>query len=318
MMALFGNKNNNGNSSESNSKIFEEAKKREELKKQYEELCDRISKINGSLVKAQGNGFEENVTYKFYIENDNYFFLRNYEKNYYMLKEDNDYEKALATKPIILSHNEYECELINNETQVEYSKEYDGIARYKIEPIPINFKNKIDSSKDITIYVNNDKKNIEPLFEFYENIGIKNFFNIVNFSGTDIFGLSLEKCARNGFIRNASYDIWRENKNLYFVNRYQNYIEVTTVPTDEILYYRSEGELRYEQQISGGGGMGINYGSAVVGGLLFGTAGATIGSRRNEEIKQIESKTVTHDNRKVLLMIKRNGIIYKIECLMGG
>ncbi|MFR5151161.1 MAG: hypothetical protein ACLTER_17910 [Ruminococcus sp.] len=53
----------------------------------------------------------------------------------------------------------------------------------------------------------------------------------------------------------------------------------------DILYYKSEGALRYEQQLSGGGGMGINYGSAVIGGLLFGQAGAMIGSRRKEEVK---------------------------------
>ena len=58
--------------------------------------------------------------------------------------------------------------------------------------------------------------------------------------------------------------------------------------------------------------MGINYGSAILGGLLFGQAGAVIGSRQNEEVKNIESRTIEHDTRLITLAIKVDGNSYQI------
>lgn len=80
-------------------------------------------------------------------------------------------------------------------------------------------------------------------------------------------------------------------------------IFLTEIPIDKVIYYKEEGSLRYEQEISGGGGMGINYTSAVIGGLLFGTAGAIIGSRNGQEIREIKSETREIDTRIVILKI---------------
>jgi len=76
---------------------------------------------------------------------------------------------------------------------------------------------------------------------------------------------------------------------------------LTEIPIDKVIYYKEEGSLRYEQEISGGGGMGISYTSAVIGGLLFGTAGAIIGSRNGQEIREIKSETREIDTRIVIL-----------------
>ena len=66
--------------------------------------------------------------------------------------------------------------------------------------------------------------------------------------------------------------------------------------------------------ISGGGGNETSYGGAIVGGLLFGAAGAIIGSQKNEEKISVSSTTVEKDTRIVVLVIKVDTTVYQIAC----
>ena len=54
------------------------------------------------------------------------------------------------------------------------------------------------------------------------------------------------------------------------------------------------------------------YKRQVIGGLLFGQAGAMIGSRRKEEVKEIESRTIAHDTRVISVAFRKNGRIYQV------
>ena len=90
-------------------------------------------------------------------------------------------------------------------------------------------------------------------------------------------------------------------------------VRVAEIGVDEIVYYKSGGSIRYEQMISGSGGGENSYSGAIVGGLLFGSAGAIIGSRAKETKTEISSTTVTHDTRVLILCIKRNSVMYTIS-----
>ncbi|MGP1411631.1 MAG: SHOCT domain-containing protein [Peptoanaerobacter stomatis] len=90
-----------------------------------------------------------------------------------------------------------------------------------------------------------------------------------------------------------------------FYNKQKNSIQsIYVIPIDFILYYKIQGEVRYEMQISGGGGGGSSIKGAVVGGLIAGSAGAIIGSRN--KINEIKSETVKKDERIVELVYITN------------
>lgn len=72
-----------------------------------------------------------------------------------------------------------------------------------------------------------------------------------------------------------------------------------SIPLSQIRYYRVEGDMYTETQISGGGGGGSSLTGTVVGGVLGGDTGAIIGSRK--KVAPISSETVVHDSRKVAL-----------------
>ena len=80
---------------------------------------------------------------------------------------------------------------------------------------------------------------------------------------------------------------------------------VYIIPLNNIVYYQDKGDLTYSTSISGGGGSSksMSIGGSVLGGLLFGEAGAIIGSRAGTgvHINEVQSETIEHDNRYVIL-----------------
>mgnify|MGYP004491728021 FL=1 len=80
---------------------------------------------------------------------------------------------------------------------------------------------------------------------------------------------------------------------------------VYIIPLNSIVYYQDKGDVAYSTSISGGGGSSksMSLGGTVLGGLLFGEAGAIIGSRAGTgvHINEVQSETIEHDNRYVTL-----------------
>lgn len=150
--------------------------------------------------------------------------------------------------------------------------------------------------------------------EILENIHWRNFFNVIDIPEENF---NVKVINGDKFLGNYKYIIMRKNDSLILTRASTSgwdgrYVTIVEINIKDVLYYKAEGALRYEQQLSGGGGMGINYGSAILGGLLFGQAGAVIGSRQNEEVKNIESRTIEHDTRLITLAIKVDGNSYQI------
>ena len=74
-------------------------------------------------------------------------------------------------------------------------------------------------------------------------------------------------------------------------------------PLSKIKHFKIVGSIGYSSDVhgGGGGGGGANLGGAIYGGLLFGTAGAIVGSQMGTEIHIDEIKTdvTRHDDRNV-------------------
>lgn len=108
--------------------------------------------------------------------------------------------------------------------------------------------------------------------------------------------------------RKFSFYLWFENETInYFPenftgwskNDFNRIVIHNKIDFHSIEYYFLDGEIHYENRITGGGGGGSSYGGAVAGTIVAGGAGAVIGSRK--KIEPIKSKQMKHDNRKVVL-----------------
>lgn len=309
---LFGNKSNSSYDTSSDleeKERQEKLKHTEEVKEEYKKFYDQYSAIVGTVVSVDGKPFDTKEKYKFYLNDDNFVFVKI--PPYFSYANDiSVYETALNEKPIVLPQDKFECTLVQQHGEIVRSDKYIGVENYTIQPIVVCFQNKEDSNHKIVVTTANDIKNLAPTISFYVQTGLRNYYNILQIPYTEVFTISVQH--GNGYIRDGEHQMWRDNNCLVLVNRYQGHIETARIPISDILYYKLEGELRYEQQISGGGGMGINYGGALIGGLLFGGAGATIGSRKNEEIKSIQSSTVSHDSRIIILAVTYESAVYQV------
>ncbi|HAU85509.1 MAG TPA: hypothetical protein DCW90_08410 [Lachnospiraceae bacterium] len=92
---------------------------------------------------------------------------------------------------------------------------------------------------------------------------------------------------------------------------------IQSITIDNIIYFQEKGDLQYSTDISGGGGGDANIGGAMLGGILFGVAGAIVGSHtgENSKIKAIKSNAVEHDNRYTSIRyIEQNGKTVEKKC----
>lgn len=83
---------------------------------------------------------------------------------------------------------------------------------------------------------------------------------------------------------------------------------ISVIPLENIVSYQSTGYVEHATRVSGGGGYGggVNKKGAIVGGLLFGGAGAIVGSQIGTEffINPITSNIIEYDYRKTMLNLK--------------
>lgn len=112
-----------------------------------------------------------------------------------------------------------------------------------------------------------------------------------------------------GKLTSIAFDVWTTSSTIVFcmtrdsIDKYfkstGSYPQVVEIPLNKIEFYSIEGEEYIEQYVSGGNSGKVNIGGALVGGMLFGTAGAVIlGSRKTNEIKT----TNRHVDTRVLVL----------------
>lgn len=95
---------------------------------------------------------------------------------------------------------------------------------------------------------------------------------------------------------------------------------IQSILVENIVYFQEKGDVQYSTDVSGGGGGEVSVGGALIGGMLFGAAGAIVGSRagENSKIKDIKSEAVEHDNRYVVIRYKdQTGKTVEKKCGYG-
>lgn len=101
----------------------------------------------------------------------------------------------------------------------------------------------------------------------------------------------------NDFYYSGYLFVWKTESELCFCN------SKTRIgykfPLENIKYYRLLGQKYVTTEISGGGGGGSSIRGALIGGLVAGEVGATIGSRK--AVNEVKGTSTIHDEQKVLL-----------------
>ena len=279
----------------------------ERLRQEYNRYVEKVTSIRTIAVTVDGKQFDSRVTYAF-CENDlAYVFYPIPIGKGLIVYDEKIYKQALNMSTIELEKDEYICELMQTGECEESINQY--TKKYVVGCVKILFKKQ---DERVIVAINGNQHDFEPISNLISSLKIKNLYNIIDVP-KDCF--VIKAVEGKNILENEQYVFWREKTCLYFVKSRSSLTDkqtifLTEIPVDKVIYYKEEGTLRYEQEISGGGGMGINYTSAVIGGLLFGTAGAIIGSRNGQEVREIKSETRKIDTRIVILKIydKHNNI----------
>ena len=114
-------------------------------------------------------------------------------------------------------------------------------------------------------------------------------------------------------LRNNMRSIWAYNAiNSKSINEFKQYIKkeiplyYISIPMENILYFMSSGEKYASTRVYGGGGTvgGSSAKGAIAGGMLAGSTGAVIGSRKETVINSVRSETQIHDEKMTILKYK--------------
>ncbi len=284
---------------------------RNSLKK---ELLDRAT-IQSKSVACRGRAVGNSVDggkYKLYIEDSKYCIERSIDAWGIDRADLADLQKWADEKRIELDQSSYTCTLLDDQLECSSKPNVAGEVFIRVNDIGIQFTSK--AGENYYFYVENTLDNTKLSHPLLKELGIKNYYNVIDVPEDT---LPVKTDRGNSFLADTSmYLMFRQKGRLFFLRPElidNEYVEIAEIRIDEILFYKQEGSLHYEQSVSGSGGTSNSYGGAIVGGLLFGAAGAIIGSRKNETPVNISSTTIKHDTRVVVLSVKRNGKLYNIS-----
>ena len=291
-----------------------EAEYRQLLEKQLFDKRRLSNKTDYCQGKASGGEIDENMSYMLFKKDDSFYIV--YDIDAELKKSDSleTLKKLAGGFSIVIKESEYYIELLDNEQICNANRNYYGEVTITVNDIGILFKPLDGSRNEYRFYAINNPSNISRMSALFKNLHFKNFYNIIDLP-EEVITLTVNK--GNGFLaNNVSYAAFRKDGFLVLLrpettNPYIVY--ASEIAIDEIRYYRQEGSLYYEQSLSGTGGGSNSYGGAIVGGILFGAAGAIIGSRKNDTPVNITTTTTKHDSRIVVLNLQRNGHSYNVS-----
>lgn len=288
--------------------IEPESRKYDRLKKEYEKVQQKINQIEGIEVKLQSADINSSIDYVFYLNDNSYCFYPRFISRGVLPGHSNQYEEAINAKPMFYSRTEWHIENNTSELIPIQSEDSTKEVLYRIEPIQLLLTN---GNNIIKIIIKNFHQDMSPIQEITSILDIKNFYNLIDIPD-EVFNIHV----LNGldYFNAKDFTIFRIDNDLYFfrLSKTEVYVALTKINVDNILFFKEEGELRYESQITGGGGNGISTSGAVVGTLLFGAVGGYVGANKNREVESINSSTIEHDTRVVTLVFVDDKIRYRI------
>ena len=210
------------------------------------------------------------------------------------------YKKTLEADDLVLPKSKYKLVLPKDNIAIEQMDEFEEI--WKIRDIHIEIR----SEENVYSFYFKPVQQSAEVMEAFIKDGIQYDFKDLLQIPNDAHIVTLRY--GSPFHHSGEYFIWRDRANLFMLKDVSRIIDnekrisVLHIPINQIVYYKNEGDLRYEQQIYGGGGGGANIENAIIGGLLFGATGAIVGSQVGTEIAPISSETVAVDTRLVMLV----------------
>ncbi len=214
------------------------------------------------------------------------------------------YQKTLQTEDIVLPKTSYSIVLPEDNIIVKELNEFE--QTWHLSDIHIEF---VSAEQKYSFYFTGASQQTDVLLRFAQSNIILDFKKLASFIPKDV---QLVRIIEGSSIKNSTentgdFIFWRDDNVVYMVKEIrkfnERYLAVIQIPVSQILYYKEEGILRYEQQVYGGGSLDVNYTGALVGALLLGSTGALIGSRIGTGTNPIESKTIEVDSRIVYLLV---------------
>lgn len=88
-------------------------------------------------------------------------------------------------------------------------------------------------------------------------------------------------------------------KDVWYKDEFNRIVHHKTIDIDKIQNFYIDGDVIYENKISGGGGGGSSIGKAIAGSVIAGSTGAIIASRNKTD--SINSELIKHDFRKLII-----------------
>ncbi len=196
-----------------------------------------------------------------------------------------------------------EGKLTSNEITQEEQK-YALMSEIKVHPllIALTFPEEMGFVTN-TFEFKNELIVIEFLNSNFNDLHLMNYYNVLDMPEKICIVTPVNN---DDLIPSNDLDVWRTENDINFSMLQQAYnnnkkLFYAKLPLEIIEYYRIEGDISYEDRISGGGGGGSDYGKALIGGLLFGATGAIVASRN--EINDIQSERLEHDRRCTVLSL---------------
>ena len=207
-------------------------------------------------------------------------------------------------------------------SSVLQKQDYSLVTKFVVQPFTLLLEfADVDLSQagPIKIQVPNQPASVQFLNRYFPQLHLLSFYNVLEEQQENVYSIS--SVDGSSLLPNDSFQVWREDDKLVFLRFERGYskncVVLGRLPLSLIEYYRIEGDVSYENKISGGGGGGSDYGKAVVGGLLFGATGAVIASRN--EVNEIQSQRIEHDRRVTVMSIfaenQRRRIIFTREAV---
>ena len=252
IMGLFGGKDKYNYDEE--AKLHElEIQKREIQDQQYESLLREYKEIPGVTVEVNGPGFEKDIKYKMLLDKKEVVFVSS-------LRSRQLYDNVPEELTKIRMENKYIYQEYREEEKLMPSNDFIGEKDVKVEGVKFSLIRPNTDEQPIIVNIKDLTQKLNPIMEILENIHWRNFFNVIDIPEENF---NVKVINGDKFLGNYKYIIMRKNDSLILTRASTSgwdgrYVTIVEINIKDVLYYKAEGALRYEQQLSGGGGMGIN------------------------------------------------------------
>lgn len=294
-------------------------------KKDY--LCSKCKNYMNIYIPTDFSNSENIIRFDFYGKP---FYKKEYKKcfDFYIVKDFGILLKYLFKKSVLIPDNVFcvpwrsisDIKYDGKKIKITYEKEnyVDEkiiLIQEKLPDISLDELYKL-LTKIYNEYLETLKEYVKQVDENYDN-DLKKYNVPMNEKEYFYFEKGLAKKYKE---EPSSYKVYVKNDKLYIFNENKTLPKYEPHDTErckiievkDIVEIKTIGNVQDKLKISGGGGEvgGSSIGGAIVGDILYGPAGAIIGSRKQGKIEEVNSEYYRDDTREVQIKLNdENSII---------